>query len=248
MRHGSRPPLQSGAARFTAFYHRTREVDMKLLLVEDSVRLQNSLKKGLEKEGFAVDVCGEGREAYHMAVAYDYDVIILDLMLPGMNGLTILEKLRAGGRQTHVLILSAKDQVEDRIHGLETGADDYLIKPFDFTELLARVKALIRRRYATKNPIVQIGALKVNTALGKVWRGDDEVNLSPKEFTLLEYLLSRRGRVVSRDTLVDHLYEGYGDVASNVIDVVVCKIRKKIKVRGEPNLIQTRRGFGYVIP
>ena len=221
---------------------------MKLLLIEDSTRLQRSLKKGLEKEGFALDVAGDGNEGHALAVAFDYDCIILDLMLPGMSGLTVLKKLRAAGFQTHVLILSAKDQVQDRINGLEMGADDYLIKPFDFCELLARIKALIRRRYEKKAPTVELGSLKINTALSKVYREDQEVPLSPKEFTLLEYMLARRGRVVTRDALVEHLYSGYGEVASNVIDVVVCNLRKKIQRKDEPNLIQTRRGLGYVIP
>jgi DNA-binding response OmpR family regulator len=220
---------------------------MKLLLVEDSTRLQRSLKKGLEKEGFALDIAGDGQEGFTLAVAYDYDVIILDLMLPGMDGLTVLRKLRARGAKTHVLILSAKDQVQDRIQGLEMGADDYLIKPFDFTELLARVRALVRRRYEHKDPTIKIGSLRVNTAQNKVYREDDEIPLSPKEFTLLEYLLARRGRIVTRDALLEHLYAGYGDVASNVIDVVVCNLRKKIQAKGE-KLIQTRRGFGYMIP
>ncbi len=198
---------------------------MKMLLVEDSTRLQNALKRGLEREGFAVDVRGDGLEGLEWAQAYDYDVIVLDLMLPGLPGLTLLERLRAAGKQTHVLILSAKDQVEDRIRGLELGADDYLVKPFDFNELLARVKALVRRRYAAKNPVIEIGAVRVNTALNQVWCQEREVALSPKEFSLLNFLLARRGRVVSRDMLLDHLYEGYGEVTGNVIDVVVCKIR-----------------------
>ncbi len=221
---------------------------MKLLLIEDSARLQRSLKKGLEKEGFALDIAGDGKEGYAFAAAYDYDVIILDLMLPGMDGLSLLKKLRASGAKTHVLILSAKDQVQDRIQGLELGADDYLIKPFDFNELLARVRALVRRRYQKKDPTIQVGPVKVNTALGKVYRDGREISLSPKEFTLLEYLLARRGRVVAREALIEHLYSGYGDVGSNVIDVVVCNLRKKIQNKKEPNLIQTRRGFGYLIP
>lgn len=221
---------------------------MKMLLVEDSTRLQTALKRGLEREGFAVDVCGDGLEGLEWAQAYDYDVMVLDLMLPGLPGLTVLERLRAAGKQTHVLILSAKDQVEDRIRGLELGADDYLVKPFDFNELLARVKALVRRCYAAKNPVIEIGAVRVNTALNQVWCAEREVPLSPKEFSLLHFLLARRGRVVSRDMLLDHLYEGYGEVTGNVIDVVVCKIRKKVRVDGQDDLIQTRRGFGYVIP
>ena len=221
---------------------------MKLLLIEDSGRLQRSLRKGLEKEGFALDVAGAGKEGLAMALAYDYDVVILDLMLPGMDGITILGKLREAGRKTHVLILSARSQVQDRIHGLEKGADDYLIKPFDFSELLARVRALVRRRYETKDPVIRIGRLEMNTAQGKVFHEDREIDLSPKEFSLLEYLLSRRGRVVTRDALLEHLYSGYGEVASNVIDVVVCNLRKKIGLVSGDNLIKTRRGLGYVIP
>ncbi|MDJ0837791.1 MAG: response regulator transcription factor [Acidobacteriota bacterium] len=221
---------------------------MKLLIIEDSARLQRTLKRGLEKEGFAVDTAGDGKEGYAFAAAYDYDVLILDLMLPGMSGLEVLKKLRARGFKTHVLILSAKDQVQDRIKGLEMGADDYLIKPFDFDELVARTRALVRRRYETKDPTIQVGTLKVNTALGKAYRGDHEISLTPKEFTLLEYLLARRGRVVTREALLEHLYAGYGEVAGNIIDVVVCNIRKKIKSGDEPSLIETRRGFGYVIP
>jgi DNA-binding response OmpR family regulator len=220
---------------------------MKILLVEDSPRLQRSLEKGLEKEGFAMDVAGDGQEGLNFATAYDYDVIILDLMLPVMDGLSMLRALRAQGKKTHVLILSAKDRVSDRIKGLELGADDYLIKPFDFEELLARVRALVRRRYEHKDPNIHLGEICINTALRKVYRDGREINLTPKEFTLLEYLVVRQGRVVSRETLLGHLYTGYGDVASNVIDVMVCNLRKKIQGEG-PTLIHTRRGFGYVIP
>ena len=221
---------------------------MKLLLIEDSARLRRSLQKGLAQEGFAVDSAPDGRDGFAYAIAYDYDVIVLDLMLPGMSGLEVLEKLRARGEQTHVLILSAKDQVEDRIRGLTYGADDYLIKPFAFEELLARIRALVRRRYVAKDPTVRLGSLTVNTALGIVRQGEAEVLLTPKEMSLLEYLLARRGRVVTRDDLLEHLYAGYGEVASNVIDVLVCTLRKKIRVSGEPNPIQTRRGIGYSIP
>lgn len=221
---------------------------MKLLFVEDSKRLQNSVGKGLEREGFAVDIAGDGEDGFALARAYDYDVVILDLMIPKMDGLTLLKKLRQEGKSTHVLILSAKDQVHDRIRGLEVGADDYLIKPFDFDELVARVRALIRRRYDNKNPWVELGDLRINSALHQVFHGDREIPLTPKEYSLFEFLLMRRGRIVSRDLLVEHLYEGYGDIASNVVDVVICTLRKKIQAKGEPAIIETRRGFGYVIP
>ena len=220
---------------------------MKLLFVEDSQRLQRSVGKGLEREGFAVDIAGDGEEGHALAMAYDYDAIILDLMIPKMDGLSLLQSIRRKGKKTHVLILSAKDQVQDRIRGLEVGADDYLIKPFDFDELVARVRALIRRRYDNKNPWVELGKVRVNLALQKVYKGEREVALSPKEYSLFEYLLMRKGRVVSRDSLIEHLYEGYGDISSNVVDVVVCNLRKKVQRKGDPPLIETRRGFGYVI-
>jgi len=220
---------------------------MKLLLVEDSRRLQRSLKTGLEKEGFALDLASDGNEGYDLAESVEYDVIILDLMLPGMDGLTLLQKLRRKGRKTHVLILSARDQVQDRIRGLEMGADDYLIKPFDYTELLARIRALIRRRYETKDPCLHIGSIEVNTALQEVQIKDRKLDLSPKEYALLEYLVMRRGRVISRNALIEHLYNGYGDVASNVIDVVVCNLRRKIQPKDEPTVINTKRGLGYYI-
>ena len=220
---------------------------MKLLLIEDSRRLRRSLQKGLEREGFSLDICGDGEEGFAMAEAYDYDVIILDLNLPGMDGLTVLRKLRGGGCQSHVLILSARDKTQDRIVGLDAGADDYLIKPFEFNELIARVRALIRREYKQKKPLVQIGSLEINTNTQKVFRADREIELTPKEFALLEYLLMLRGKVASRDLLVEHLYASYGQISSNVIDVVVCNLRKKLQTVGESEVVRTRRGAGYYI-
>ena len=220
---------------------------MKLLFVEDSIRLQSTVGKGLEKEGFAVDIAGDGEEGYALANAYDYDTIILDLMIPKMDGLSVLRKLRGQGKSTHVLILSAKDQVQDRINGLEMGADDYLIKPFEFNELVARVRALVRRRYNEKNPTLELGPITVKSAQRKVFRGGQEIELTPKEYALLEYLILRKGRVVTREALLEHLYEGYGDIASNVLDVIVCNLRKKIQAKGEATLIHTRRGFGYEV-
>lgn len=221
---------------------------MRLLVIEDSPRLQRSLSKGLTHEGFAVDVAPDGRQGYEFAITYDYDAVILDLMLPEMSGLDVLKKLRGQGSSVHVLILSAKDQVQDRILGLELGADDYLVKPFDFFELLARVNALIRRKYGQKQPMVEVGPFKINTALHQVFSGKEEIPLTPKEYHLLEYLTVNRGQVINRDVLRDHLYDGFGDVNSNVIDVMICNLRKKLKEHGDSEMIQTKRGFGYLLP
>ncbi len=220
---------------------------MKLLVVEDSERLRRSLGQGLQRAGFAVDLTGDGQEGLAYAEVNDYDVIILDLMLPRMDGLTVLKSLRRQGRNAHVLILSAKDQVEDRIRGLELGADDYLVKPFAFDELCARVRALVRRRYESKAPVLQVGGLEVDTARQQVSRDGKPLALTPTEYALLELLALRRGRVVSREQILDHLYDSAAEVSSNVIEVLVCSLRKKIQPGSEDALIVTRRGRGYLI-
>src|SRR3972149_1728162 len=171
---------------------------MRLRLLEDYPPLQKSLVKGLREAGFAVDVTGDGREASWYAESNEYDVIVLDLMLPGLDGLSILSRLRAEGRQSHVLIITAKDAVADRVAGLNAGADDYLVKPFEFDELLARVQALVRRSYHRKNPIMEIGPLRIDTATQRVERGDDDIRLTAREYALLEYLAVRAGEVVPR--------------------------------------------------
>ena len=220
---------------------------MRILLIEDSVRLRRSLEHGLRREGFAVDMTGDGCEGFLFAETYAYDVVVLDLMLPGMDGLTLLQRLRARGNNAHILILSAKDQVEDRVHGLRLGADDYLIKPFAFEELCARLYALVRRRYESKNPSVQLGLLSINTNVRQVFRGDTPITLTHNEYGLLECLVLRRGRVFSRDQLRQHLYPHDVDVSSNVIDVMIYNIRKKLRRRGVPSVIRTIRGQGYLI-
>lgn len=220
---------------------------MKLLVIEDSERLRRSLGHGLRRAGFAVDLTGDGREGLAFAEVNDYDVIILDLMLPGMDGLAVLRTLRQKGRKTHVLILSARDQVQDRILGLELGADDYLVKPFAFEELCARVRALIRRRYETKNPRIALGGVEIDTAQQKVFLGGEPVALTPSEYALLELLALRRGRVVTREQILAQIYESETDVASNVVEVLICSLRKKVQPVGAPILIVTRRGSGYLI-
>jgi len=220
---------------------------MKVLIIEDSSRLRRSIRIGLKKIGFAVDEAADGLDGLYMAESVVYDAIILDLMLPEMDGLTVLKRLREKGLKTHILILSAKDGVEDRIRGLELGADDYLVKPFSFDELVARVNALIRRKYETKSPFLEIHGLEVDTASKKVFFEQKEVDVTAREFSLLEYLITRKGRVVTRDNLNNHLYSEEDLLTSNVVDVTICNLRKKLKQRGLEGLIKTRRGFGYVV-
>lgn len=220
---------------------------MRLLLVEDYRPLQKSLAKGLREVGFAVDAAGDGQEGLWYAMSNDYDVIILDLMLPGMDGLRVLKKLRAKDRQNPVLILTAKDTLQDRITGLDLGADDYLVKPFEFRELLARLRALTRRRYQHKRPRIQIEDLRIDLTTQQVWRGRHELQLTPREYALLEYLAMRAGQTVSRTDIWEHLYEFSSAASSNVVDVYIGYLRKKIERPGKPALIRTVRGRGYTL-
>lgn len=217
---------------------------MRVLLVEDSERLQRSIATALKKSGYAVDVAADGEEGLWLAESNDYDAIVLDIMLPKLDGLALLKKLRAGGKDTHILLLTARDTVEDRVHGLETGADDYLIKPFALEELLARVQALCRRNYGQKTNSVSIGPLQIDTLKKAAVVGGRTTDLSPREYHLLEYLAMRRGQVVSRTEIERHIYDGLVDPMSNVVDSAICLLRKKL---GDATLIQTRRGLGYVL-
>jgi DNA-binding response OmpR family regulator len=220
---------------------------MRVLFVEDSDRLQRSVASGLRHSGYAVDVAGNGPEGLWYAQSNDYDVIVLDLMLPGMGGLDVLQKLRDGGRDTHVLILTAKDTVEDRVRGLRQGADDYLVKPFSLDELLARVDALSRRRHGVKNPRIKLGDLEMDTSARTVSRGAAPIDLTPREYSLLEYLAVRPGQVIGRTEIEEHLYDDRTDPMSNVVDCAIYALRKKIDPPDGPSLIQTRRGMGYVL-
>jgi DNA-binding response OmpR family regulator len=189
----------------------------------------------------------DGNMGLVFAQTFAYDVVVLDLMLPGIDGLTVLQRLRSQGNDTPVLILSAKDRVEDRVRGLHLGADDYLVKPFAFDELCARLNTLVRRRYQTKTPLIHVGPLVLDTNLRQVFRGDDVVPLTRNEFRLLAYLALRRGRVFSRDQLCEHLYPHDADVSSNVIEVTVYHIRRKLRQQGVASIIRTIRGQGYLI-
>jgi DNA-binding response OmpR family regulator len=220
---------------------------MKILLVDDSQRLLRSLSQGLRKLGYAVDLASDGQQGLDLAEAYAYHVIVLDLMLPGVPGLEVLRRLRAGGNGAHVLILSARDRVEDRVKGLQLGADDYLIKPFAFDELCARIQALVRRHHEAKNPVIRLGSLTIDTARREVARDGDALHLTPGEYALLEFLAYRRGRVFSQEQLIEHLHRSDSDVSSNVIQVLVSGLRKRIHALGEPAIVRTRRGFGYYV-
>ena len=220
---------------------------MKLLLVEDSERLQRSLSTGLKKQSFAVDQAFDGEQALAYTAVNQYDVIILDLMLPKIDGLTVLSTLRSEGKDCHVLILSANDQTEDRVRGLNLGADDYLVKPFAFNELVSRLHALNRRRSGVKNPVIEIEGIKVDSVTRQVFFDDQAIALTPHEYQLLEFLARRRGRVFSHDQLIDQLYDASSYVTRNAVEAHVCSLRKKLTSSSAPNLIKTRRGFGYLI-
>ena len=220
---------------------------MHLLLIADSRRLQESLRTGLQRCGYAIDIGSDGEAGLRYARHNNYDVIILDLMLPKMDGLTVLRHLRKEGNATHVLILTAKDSVDDRVHGLRDGADDYLIKPFAFDELVARIEALIRRSYHEKNPVIAIGPLTLDTTARTVSRNGNEIKLSRREYALLEYPAYRKGEVVDRRHMEDHLYGERNFPMSNAVDRVVCTLRKKIESPGDEPLLSTRRGLGYIL-
>jgi DNA-binding response OmpR family regulator len=220
---------------------------MRVLFVEDSKILQRSVTTALRKSGYAVDVTGDGNEGLWYAQSHPYDVIILDRLLPGLDGLTILQRLRQQGQTTQVLLLTAKDTVEDRVCGLRTGADDYLIKPFALDELLARVQALCRRHYLKKAPRLCVKDLEIDTAARKVSRCGRHIELTSREYRLLEYLASRPGEVVSRTDIWAHVYDEHTEPMSNTVDSAICILRKKIEPPGTTALLHTRRGMGYVL-
>jgi DNA-binding response OmpR family regulator len=218
-----------------------------VLLIEDSRRLRTYIVDGLTQAGHAVDTAADGEEGLWMARSNDYDAVILDLMLPKMDGITVLERLREEGVATHVLILTAKVTVEDRVHGLEKGADDYLVKPFALEELLARVQALVRRRYGVKSSMIRVGPVQIDTGRKTATRDGEPIELTSREFALLEFLALRKGQVVSRTEIEEHIYDHNTELSSNVVDSFVYRLRKKLEPAGGPALIHTRRGMGYVL-
>jgi len=217
-------------------------ISMRLLIVEDEEDLRRGLEQALREEGYAVDGSSEGSDALYKAETWDYDAIVLDIMLPGLDGWEILQRLRRK-KKTPVLLLTARDAVPDRVRGLDLGADDYLVKPFDLGELLARVRSLIRRAAAAPNPVMTLGAVSINTVARTIAVEGSEIALTAREYALIEYLATRRGKVVSRTELYDHLFAEEDESYSNLLDVHVCNLRRKLG----KDLIQTRRGHGYVI-
>jgi len=220
---------------------------MRILIVEDSERLAKSVQTGLRKLGHAVDVVHDGSRGLSYARLNPYDLLILDIMLPGMDGISILRALRDDQIDTHVLLLTAKDTIEDRVEGLRHGADDYLVKPFAFEELAARVEALGRRVRGPSTPTLEIGSLRIDTSARVVKRGEHELELSRREYSLLKYLASRQGETVSVIEIEDHLYDEDTLPSSNVVASTICTLREKLHVDGEAQLIRTRRGLGYVL-
>ncbi len=220
---------------------------MRLLFVEDYAPVRNAVAQGFRENGFAVDTAGDGAEGLWLARTNDYDVIVLDIMLPEMDGLTVLQRLRELQRPSPVLILTCKDTVEDRVKGLNAGADDYVVKPFAFPELLARVRALVRRKYDVKSPTLRVADLVIDTASRTVQRGSEAIDLTAREYGLLEFLAYRAGQLVTRTDIWEHLYNLDDQATSNVVDVYVGYLRKKIDRPNEPSLIHTRRGQGFIL-
>jgi two-component system, OmpR family, response regulator len=218
---------------------------MRALVVEDELKMAALLRRGLTEEGYAADIARTGDDALSMARAAPYDVIVLDVMLPGRNGFAVCRELREAGVWAPVLMLTARDAVEDRVEGLDSGADDYLTKPFSFAELLARLRALARRGAAERPPVLQVGSLRLDPATWQVWRGDVEVGLSSKEFALLETFMRRPGHVLSRLDLLEHAWDYSYENRSNVIDVYVRYLREKIDRPFRVRSIETVRGAGY---
>ena len=219
---------------------------MRILLVEDSATTARFIAKGLREAAYAVDVAADGDEASALCAENDYDAVILDVMLPKKDGLTLCRELRAGGADVPILMLTAKDAVEDRVDGLDAGADGYLTKPFDFRELLARVRALTRRdRRPVVPPRISVGQLSIDLAARRVWVLEREVTLTSREFALLSFLAERAGEVVGRADIAEHVWDAQYDPLSNVVDVYVQRLRRKIDAPGDESRIRTRRGDGY---
>ncbi len=220
---------------------------MRILVVEDEERIAGFIRRGLEEEGYAVDVASDGEDGLERAQTAEYDLIVLDLMLPKLNGLEVLRRLRAAGSAAPVLVLTARDAVEDKIKGLDTGADDYLTKPFSFDEFLARIRALLRRGTATHEAALRVGDLALDLVSRLATRKERSIELSAREFSLLEYFMRNPGAVISRTRIYHHVWDYSYDGLSNVVDVYVNYLRKKLEAGGEPRMIHTVRGHGYVL-
>ncbi len=221
---------------------------MRILVVEDDKKIASFLAKGLKEEGFAVDTAHDGDDGFHLATTESYDAAILDVMLPGMDGFTLVQKLREKRVATPVLILSAKRSVDDRIQGLRAGGDDYMVKPFSFSEVMARIQALIRRSTRVVEPTsLSAGELTLDLLTRQAQRGERNVELQPREFALLEYLMRNPGRILSKTAILEHVSDYSFDPQTNVVDVLVHRLRSKVDKGFDQQLIQTVRGAGYVL-
>ena len=220
---------------------------MKILVIEDSSKLLKSLRAGLRRLGYAVDIAGDGEEGLNFARHFDYDVIVLDLMLPKKSGLEVLKEIRESSQSPEILILSARDQTRDRIAGLEKGADDYLVKPFAFDELHARVQALVRRRFKQKSPLLSLGDITIDTSLHIAFSGAISFPFTRTEMSILEYLALNRGRVIAPEKLNNQIFDSNSFSSRNSIEVHISSLRKKIRDQELESPIKTKRGFGYYI-
>jgi DNA-binding response OmpR family regulator len=220
---------------------------MKVLIVDDDGNVASFIEKGLREEGYAVDVAHDGEDASMKAFVYDYDLIVLDLMLPKKNGYEVTVELRREGRSVPILMLTARDGTKDLVRGLDVGADDYLVKPFSFDELLARVRALLRRGGATRQELLQHGDVKLDRLRHKAWRGHRELSLTAKEFQLLEHFMLKPGQVVRRTELLEKVWDLLSEPDSNVIDVHIRNLRRKLAESGDRQVIETVRGVGFML-
>lgn len=220
---------------------------MRILLIEDEVKLSSFVKRGLVAERYAVDVATDGRSGLDLAETYQYDLIVLDLMLPGLDGTELLRRIRKENSSVPVLILSARDSVDDKVSHMERGADDYLTKPFAFAELLVRIKALMRRGPVNRASTIRINNLELDRLSQQVKRGGERIDLTSKEYALLEYLMSNAGRVLSRNMIIEHVWDQSFDGITNIVDVYIRHLRNKVDDGYEPKLLQTVRGVGYTI-
>jgi len=220
---------------------------MKILIVEDEHLIATSLKKGLEQERYTVDIAFDGNQGYDLAASGEYDIILLDLMLPGLDGISICQKLRSENIHAPILMLTAKSQIDDKIKGFNVGADDYLTKPFAFEELLARIRALSRRPQQTTNKVLTLADLTIDTTNYQVKRGTKEIRLSSKEYSLLECLVRHAGQILNKDQLIQYVWSYESDILPNTVEVYIRNLRQKIDQPFKKKLIQTIRGFGYKI-
>lgn len=220
---------------------------MRLLLVEDEKKVASHIKKGLIAEGYAVDVVENGQDVYSMVKTYKYDLIILDIMLPVKDGINVLKELRADKLDTPIIFLTAKNSTEEKVRGLDLGADDYLTKPFEFEELCARIRAILRRHESVKTTSLSIADLELNLVTHEVKRAGQKIELTQKEYTLLEYFLYNKGKILTRTMIIEHVWDQDFDSFTNVVDVFINHLRSKIDQPFNKKLIHTVRGFGYVL-